>query len=142
MTQREKLYAKRDAMALDEAGNYYINHVMAMGSEQLHSKSAIASELAHRDMLIDKLTKELQAAKAQPQWIPVSERLPEYLKPVWIKSKGKVSQFQWVYDAGDDDCWFEPWTPHFTDGSTLDIDSVEMWAYCDLPPAAPVKDGE
>ena len=45
-----------------------------------------------------------QATKAQavPQWIPVSERLPEYLKPVWIKSKGKVSQFQWVYDAGDD----------------------------------------
>ena len=80
-----------------------------------------------------------QAAKAQTvsQWIPVSERLPECLKPVWIKSKGKVSKFQWVYDAGDDDCWFEPWTPHFTDGSTLDIDSVEMWAYCDLPPAAP-----
>ena len=76
------------------------------------------------------------------KWIPVSERLPECLKPVWIKSKGKVSKFQWVYDAGYDDCWFEPWTPHFTDGSTLDIDSVEMWAYCDLPPAAPVKDGE
>ena len=71
------------------------------------------------------------------KWIPVSERLPECLKPVWIKSKGKVSKFQWVYDAGYDDCWFEPWTPHFTDGSTLDIDSVEMWAYCDLPPAAP-----
>ena len=83
-----------------------------------------------------------QAAQTKQQWISVSERLPEYLKPVWIKSKGKVSQFQWVYDAGDDDCWFEPWTPHFTDGSTLDIDSVEMWAYCDLPPAAPVKDGE
>ena len=78
-----------------------------------------------------------QAVKAHSQWIPVSERLPECLKPVWIKSKGKVSKFQWVYDAGYDDCWFEPWTPHFTDGSTLDIDSVEMWAYCDLPPAAP-----
>ena len=66
MTQREKLYAERDAMELDEAGNYYIKHVMAMTSEQLHSKSAIAGELAHRDMLIDKLTKELQkAAKVQ-----------------------------------------------------------------------------
>ena len=65
MTQREKLYAERDIIALDEAGNYYFKHVMAMTSEQLHSKSDIAAELAHRDMLIDKLTKELQVAKAQ-----------------------------------------------------------------------------
>ena len=93
MTQREKLYAKRDAMALDEAGNYYINHVMAMGSEQLHSKSAIASELAHRDMLIDKLTKELQAAKAQPQWIPVSERLPENNSGIYLCSGHEGTKF-------------------------------------------------
>ena len=65
MTQLEKLYAERDASELDEAGNYYIKHVIAMTAEQLHSKSAIAAELAHRDMLIDKLTEELQAAKAQ-----------------------------------------------------------------------------
>lgn len=65
MIQREELYAERDIIALDEAGNYHFKHVMAMTSEQLHSKSAIAAELAHRDMLIDKLTKELQAAKAQ-----------------------------------------------------------------------------
>lgn len=87
MTQREELYAERDIIALDEAGNYYFKHVMAMTSEQLHSKSAIASELAHRDMLIDKLTKELQAAKAQivPEWIPVSERMPEeHSKPYQV----------------------------------------------------------
>lgn len=65
MTQREELYAERDTMELDEAGNYYFKHIMAITSEQLHSKSAIACELAYRDMLIDKLTKELQAAKAQ-----------------------------------------------------------------------------
>ena len=98
MTQREKLYAKRDAMALDEAGNYYINHVMAMGSEQLHSKSAIASELAHRDMLIDKLTKELQAAKAQPQWIPVSERLPTYGDNVLIVADGEIETENQVFE--------------------------------------------
>ena len=85
MTQLEKLYAERDASELDEAGNYYIKHVIAMTAEQLHSKSAIAAELAHRDMLIDKLTEELQAAKtlAVPRWIQVSERLPEYKDGLW-----------------------------------------------------------
>ena len=99
-------------------------------------KETLADMAYQQSMIIEKLRKSAKA-QAVPQWIPVSERMPECLKPVWIKSKGKVSKFQWVYDAGDDDCWFEPWTPHFTDGSTLDIDSVEMWAYCDLPPAAP-----
>ena len=46
------LYAERDPEALDEAGGYYMKHVMAMTSENLHSKAAIAAELAHRDKLI------------------------------------------------------------------------------------------
>jgi hypothetical protein len=50
-----KQYAKRDAMALDTAGNYYIRHVGAMTSEGLHAKSDIAAELAWRDMQIDQL---------------------------------------------------------------------------------------
>ncbi len=49
----DKLYDERDAMALDEAGDYYSRHVFAMTAESLHSKSAIAGELGHRDMLID-----------------------------------------------------------------------------------------
>lgn len=49
----DKLYDERDAMALDDAGNYYSRHVSAMTAESLHSKSAIAGELGHRDMLID-----------------------------------------------------------------------------------------
>ena len=91
------------------------------------------------DWATSELWKAWQAAKAQavPKWTKTKDGLPKYLKPVWIISKGKVSKFQWAYDSSDDDCWFEPWTPHFADGSTLDIDSVEMWAYCDLPPAAP-----
>ena len=41
-----KLYAQRDAEAL---GEFYVAHVSAMTAENLHSKSAIAAELAWRD---------------------------------------------------------------------------------------------
>ena len=54
------LYAKRNPMELDDAGNYYCKHVMAMTAERLHSKSDIAMELGHRDRVIDVL---LNAAK-------------------------------------------------------------------------------
>lgn len=60
----EKLYAERDAMALDEAGNYYMRHVMAMTSEGLHSKGDIAAELGYRDMHIDVLIQQAKAAHA------------------------------------------------------------------------------
>jgi DNA-directed RNA polymerase subunit RPC12/RpoP len=52
----EKHYAERDIM---EQGNYYMRHLMAMTAEKLHSKSDIAAELAHRDMVIDALRNEL-----------------------------------------------------------------------------------
>jgi len=48
-------YDERDIMQLDEAGDFYTNHVMAMTSEKLHSKSDIAAELGWRDMEIDRL---------------------------------------------------------------------------------------
>lgn len=54
------LYAKRNPMDLDRAGDYYCKHVMAMTAEDLHSKSDIAMELGHRDRVIDVL---LNAAK-------------------------------------------------------------------------------
>lgn len=38
-------------------GLYYSRHVEAMTAEGLHSKGAIASELAARDILIDSLVK-------------------------------------------------------------------------------------
>lgn len=52
----QKLYAERDAAALDAAGNYYSKHVSAMTAEDLHAKSAIAAELGHRDAVIDELS--------------------------------------------------------------------------------------
>lgn len=54
------LYDKeRDIMALDKAGNFYCQHISAMTKEQLHSKSDIAAELGHRDMLIRNLSDAL-----------------------------------------------------------------------------------
>lgn len=58
-----KHYAERDAKALDDAGGYYVRHVSAMTSEKLHSKSDIAAELGHRDMLIDQLRRQLEIAE-------------------------------------------------------------------------------
>lgn len=57
----DKNYADRDHMAL---GDYYTRHVSAMTGEGLHSKSAIAAELAHRDAEIDRLRAALAAAQA------------------------------------------------------------------------------
>lgn len=55
-------YKERDIMDLDDAGGYYFRHVNAMTGEKLHSKSDIAAELGHRDMLIDDLVKVLKYA--------------------------------------------------------------------------------
>ena len=54
-----KQYAQRDteALGIDE---FYYTHVEAMTSEGLHSKSAIAAELAVRDARIAELEKGLK----------------------------------------------------------------------------------
>lgn len=50
---RDKLYAVRDALKIDEASRgMYGKHVSAMTSEKLHSKSDIAAELAYRDTIL------------------------------------------------------------------------------------------
>lgn len=54
----KRLYKERCIEGLDEAGNYYVDHVSALTREGLHSKSAIAAELAHRDFIIDELNSE------------------------------------------------------------------------------------
>jgi hypothetical protein len=56
-----KLYANRSPFRLEP---FYSMHVSAMTSEDLHSKSAIAAELAFRDMEIAGLRKELALYRA------------------------------------------------------------------------------
>lgn len=58
-----KLYADRDASALDDAGGYYFRHVMAMTAEGLHSKSQIACELGYRDMLLAEAKEVIMQAR-------------------------------------------------------------------------------
>ena len=48
----ENQYAERDH---EEQGEHYMRHLSAMTGEGLHDKSAIAGELAHRDIIIDQL---------------------------------------------------------------------------------------
>ena len=50
----EKLYADRDICEQDAKGGFYFKHVLAMTAEGLHSKSDIAAELAHRDIIIQR----------------------------------------------------------------------------------------
>lgn len=57
-------YAQRDHQQLDHDGGYYCRHVSAMTQEELHSKSAIAGELAWRDQQIDTLRAQLADAHA------------------------------------------------------------------------------
>ena len=71
--QIQRLYEARDAMQLDEAGGYYVRHIMAMTREGLHGKSDIAAELGFRDMRIDQLEQELKTLRsilADPVIIP------------------------------------------------------------------------
>lgn len=50
-------YAERD---IEDQEDYYLKHVLAMTGESLHTKSAIAAELAHRDIRIAKLEQALK----------------------------------------------------------------------------------
>ncbi len=55
----KKLYAERNPT---KQGQHYMNHLMAMTAEGLHSKSAIAEELAHRDIVIKEMQKTIDMA--------------------------------------------------------------------------------
>jgi hypothetical protein len=55
-----KHYAERDIMG---QGQTYLDHINAMTVEDLHSKSDIAAELAHRDLEIKRLNEQLIAER-------------------------------------------------------------------------------
>jgi hypothetical protein len=56
----DNLYAERDIEG-DELRPHYMRHLDRMTRENLHSKSAIAAELAHRDARIAELERRLIA---------------------------------------------------------------------------------
>lgn len=57
-----RLYADRDII---NQGPHYVAHVSAMTKEGLHSKSDIAAELAHRDIVAMELQDRLKAAQEE-----------------------------------------------------------------------------
>jgi hypothetical protein len=61
--EREKEYPPCSPMALEP---HYSRHVSAMTSEGLHSKSAIAEQLALRDQRLDDLLRALEWATREP----------------------------------------------------------------------------
>lgn len=91
----DKNYADRDHMAL---GDYYTRHVSAMTGEGLHSKSAIAAELAHRDAEIDRLRAALAAAQA-PQPARVAPEVPALDWPAMLLLLNEYAMH--VHDASE-----------------------------------------
>ena len=55
-----RIYADRDHVA---QGEHYLRHVAALTAEGLYAKSAIAGELAHRDIEIKRLADELRVTR-------------------------------------------------------------------------------
>jgi hypothetical protein len=77
MSDKPKLYATRD---IEAQGDAYIDHVMAMTTEGLHSKSDIAAELAHRDIALVAVTVERDKLKDGEAilWAQLAERDKEH----------------------------------------------------------------
>lgn len=65
------LYAKRNPLDLDSAGGYYTRHLSAMTAEALDRKSAIAAELAWRDMQLAEA--EVECDKWRTRWNQVMD---------------------------------------------------------------------
>jgi hypothetical protein len=97
MTTTEKLYASRDPMQLDEDGNYFFRHMSAMTGERLHSKSAIAAELGHRDRTIDAQAAEIAALRALLE-AKTADHARDYTKLKEVEAQ-KFARF------ANEDCW-------------------------------------
>lgn len=68
LTKDTKLYAERDVI---DQMQHYVNHVEAMTAEGLHSKSDIAAELAHRDIQIEELQRDVARWKNAHQVVMI-----------------------------------------------------------------------
>ena len=93
------LYDERDHEA---QGDFYLRHIAAMTYEGLHAKSAIAAELAHRDIEITRLRAEAEALRKDAEryrWLHSEhERVDPICHLVW-KLNGDRSSSEWVNTA-------------------------------------------
>ena len=69
--------------------------------------------------------------KLQPEW--VSDGMPEYGKPVLIKSNGAIQNITYFLDGSDVDdyttnYWFEPYLNENIE-MCIDVEDVEAWIY-------------
>jgi hypothetical protein len=62
LRDNEKLYGDRDPVA---QGDHFVRHMHHMTTENLHSKAAIAEELAHRDIALEQKDAELKERREQ-----------------------------------------------------------------------------
>lgn len=78
----KKYYEKRN---LRKLGKHYLDHSCAMSSEGLHSRVAIAAELAHRDMIIEELLEQLKSIVPGLTYLVKASEIPENQKQDWEK---------------------------------------------------------
>lgn len=87
----QKQYVLRDIVALDKAGGHYSRHVSAMTTEDLHSKHAIAAELAWRDHQIAEL---VEAMKSKRFASAFAEGIADAFKRDLEAAKAKVKELE------------------------------------------------
>ncbi len=101
----KKLYEKRNNLKDEETAKLFGNHMMAMTSEDLRSKSDIASELAHRDRLLMKLNEELfQTLKdlenyaEDTVWLTPMETMFDRLTDIYRGHGGDIKKLSEEFD--------------------------------------------
>ncbi|MEY3760048.1 MAG: Shigella phage Sf11 [Pseudomonadota bacterium] len=83
-------YAKRNLTELDNQGGFYTRHLSAMTFEKLNGKSAIAAELAYRDMLINEMRNALLSCDDAMDYM--SEYDIPLMLPAQVKQALKLSE--------------------------------------------------
>ena len=142
-TTTAKHYAKRDPEA---QGTHYENPVYAMTTEGLHAKSAIAAELAHRDIEIERLRAALAApAQAAVHMSPsddgfmaaVNEMDGLYAAPLAITSAPKRIWLDLGFNPHEDDVHFSrlhdlTWSQNNATGDGIEYVRADLAAHNSL----------
>ena len=78
-----------------------------------------------------------EAARAQPRWIPVTERLPEEFQPVWVACKMDGRE-NWTFDTIYDPYLKCPWGTYYY----LEKGEAVVYAWMDRSDPEPPKEEE